>query len=250
MYKQYRKKSFWIIMSCMVMLALAVGAGVYYGHQWLISTYSSDQGQSFLVDKISGLIFFWDQGGFFQWILPGIILFCLIFGFVFWAVLSVLIANIFNRDEAKSNQPKSNKLLKKDFVDHKIEQERKRRLFLHSLSVLQREGRLLDFFDEDLSVYEDGQIGAAVRSIQEDCKKAIKKYIDLKPVVKGEEGDSITIDDGFDIEAINLVGNVSGHPPFQGIIKHPGWKAGKKEVPKLSDIQDPGIMTPAEIEIQ
>jgi hypothetical protein len=139
---------------------------------------------------------------------------------------------------------------KKDFLDQKIQQERKRRLFLHSLSVLQREGRLLDFFDEDLSLYEDEQIGAAVRSIQEDCKKAIKKYIDPKPVIEAEEGDPVTIKPGFDIDAIKLVGNVAGEPPFEGILKHRGWKAGKKEVPRLSDIQDSGIMIPAEVEIQ
>ena len=29
----------------------------------------------------------------------------------------------------------------------------------------------MDFLQEDLSLYEDGQIGAAVRSIHENCKK-------------------------------------------------------------------------------
>ncbi|MCK5696183.1 MAG: DUF2760 domain-containing protein, partial [Desulfobacula sp.] len=140
--------------------------------------------------------------------------------------------------------------VKKDFVDQKIEQDRKRRLFLHSLSVLQRDGRLLDFFDEDLSLYEDDQIGAAVRSVQEDCKKTIKQYIDLKPVMEKEEGEMVTIEPGFDIDSIKLVGNVSGEPPFEGILKHRGWKAGKKEIPKLSDIQDVAIITPAEVEIQ
>jgi len=122
-------------------------------------------------------------------------------------------------------------------------------LFLHSLSVLQREGRLLDFFDEDLGRYEDAQIGAAVRSIQEDCKRAVKKYIDPRPVVDSDEGQPITIPAGFDMDAITLVGHVTGDPPFEGIVKHPGWKAGKKEIPKLSDIQDPTIITPAEIQI-
>ncbi len=137
----------------------------------------------------------------------------------------------------------------KDFIDQRMEQERKRRLFLHFLGVLQREGRLLDFFDEDLSLYEDEQIGAAVRSIQEDCKKTLERYISPRPVMDREEGDKITIEKGFDMESIVLTGNVAGSPPFEGVVRHPGWKAGKKEVPKLADVQDSGILMPAQVEI-
>jgi len=109
---------------------------------------------------------------------------------------------------------------------------------------------LLDFFDENLSEYEDEQIGAAVRSIQEDCKKTIHKYIDPKSVVNKDEGEEVTIEEGFDIDSIKLTGNVSGEPPFKGIVKHRGWRAGKSELPKLSDIQDAAIIVPAEVEIQ
>ena len=101
-----------------------------------------------------------------------------------------------------------------------------------------------------MNQYEDDQIGAAVRSIQDDCKKAGKKYINPVPVIDKEEGDTVTIEPGFDMDAVALVGNVTGEPPFEGVLRHPGWKAAKKELPKLSDIQDPGIMVPAEVEIQ
>ncbi len=250
MFKKYQKRMFWVIMFIMVLIGGCVSAGLFYGGEWLKSVYVSEQGQALILGKISTLIDLLNQSNAYQWILPGTIVLFALMGGLLWLVLSIPMAGVFKDAEVESSPQRSNKSSKKDYIDQKIEQERKRRLFLHSLSVLQREGRLLDFFDEDLSNYEDGQIGAAVRSIQEDCKKTIKKYIDLKPVISGDEGDSITIDEGFDIDAIKLVGNVSGKPPFQGIIKHPGWKAGKKDVPKLSDIQDPGIMTPAEVEIQ
>ncbi len=250
MFKQFQKKSFWIIIFIMSITGLSASIGLYYGRQWLTATYPEDLGKSFVIGKVSEWMAFLGQDSSYQWVLPGILISFILFGILLWGSVSVGVANLFKRNEEKVQSPQSGKVGKKDFVDQKIEQERKRRLFLHTLSVLQREGRLLDFFDEDLSRYEDGQIGAAVRSIQEDCKRAIKKYIDPKPVVQGEEGDAITIEAGFDIDAINLVGNVSGQPPFNGVIKHPGWKAGKKDVPKLSDIQDSGIMTPAEIEIQ
>ena len=41
---------------------------------------------------------------------------------------------------------------------------------LRLLSILQRDGRLIDFLDEDISAYADDQIGAAVRNIHKDLK--------------------------------------------------------------------------------
>ncbi|MCP4721498.1 MAG: DUF2760 domain-containing protein [Desulfobacteraceae bacterium] len=249
--KIYRKKSFWVITLIMVMLAAGVSAGIYLGSNWLVSTFSSDEGQKVVIEKIPEGLALLALGldNFYLWVIPAVAGAFLLLGWGVWLVLGFSMSTVFKSVDELVNKGGESKPKKKDFLDQKIEQERKRRLFLHSLSVLQRDGRLLDFFDEDLSLYEDDQIGAAVRSIQEDCKKAIKKYIDPKPVIEAEEGESVTIEPGFDIDAITLVGNVSGEPPFQGVLKHRGWKAGKKDVPKLSDIQNPGIMTPAEIEI-
>ena len=250
--KIYRKKSFWVISLIMVMVAGAVSACIYWGGNFFISTFSSDEGQKILSGKIPEWMALLTLvlKNFYLWVIPISAGVFLLFGWVVWLVLGISISAVFKKVDELSAQGKKNRSSKKDFLDQKIEQERKRRLFLHSLSVLQREGRLLDFFAEDLSLYEDDQIGAAVRSIQEDCKKAIKKYIDPKPVLEAEEGDMVTIKSGFDIDAIKLVGNVAGEPPFEGVLKHRGWKAGKKEVPRLSDIQDSGIMIPAEVEIK
>ncbi|NTW36992.1 MAG: DUF2760 domain-containing protein [Syntrophobacteraceae bacterium] len=38
------------------------------------------------------------------------------------------------------------------------------------LSIMQRQGRLIDFLQEDLTLYDDAQIGAAVRSIHQGCR--------------------------------------------------------------------------------
>lgn len=249
MYGQYRRKTFWMTIAGMVVVGGLLAGSLYYAGQWLAESYPSDSGQAFLAGNLSAVLSLLQEARFFQWVLPCIMCFFLLSGIVFWAMVTFFTAGFGKKETEDPTSRDASRPGKKDFIDQKIERERKHRLFLHSLSILQREGRLLDFFDEDLTVYEDSQIGAAVRSIQEDCKKAVKKYIDPKPVVQGGEGDEITIEEGFDIDAINLVGNVSGHPPFKGVIRHPGWRAGKKDVPKLSDIQDSGIMTPAEIEI-
>jgi hypothetical protein len=120
---------------------------------------------------------------------------------------------------------------------------------LHMLSLLQREGRLVDFLKEDLKPYDDAQIGAAVRSIQESCQKILNEYITLKPVMEQEEGEEITIQAGFDVSAVRLTGNVTGSPPFKGILQHRGWRVTKFSMPSLSAIQNPNIIAPAEVEI-
>lgn len=125
-----------------------------------------------------------------------------------------------------------------------------KQMFLYLLSLLQREGRLMDFLAEDLAHFEDAQIGAAVRGIHENCKKVVEKNLSPKPVIEKPEGETITVDPGFDPAAIKLVGNVSGEPPFTGVLRHRGWQSKKEEMPTLSGTQDPGILAPAEVEIQ
>ncbi len=134
-------------------------------------------------------------------------------------------------------------------AEKKARERSDQRFFLHLFSVLQREGRLMDFLSEDMEEYEDEEIGAAVRSIQENCKKAMTKYISAQPVVEEEEDDEITVPPGFDPNMIKLTGNVTGEPPFRGVVRHRGWKARKIEMPALSGDRDPAIIAPAEVEI-
>jgi hypothetical protein len=131
---------------------------------------------------------------------------------------------------------------------HDREQQDKR-LFVHLLSMLQREGRFLDFLSENLDAYADDQIGAAVRSIHENCNKITLKYLSLEPVLDHEEGQTLTLQKGFDTAAIKLMGNVAGDPPFTGVIRHKGWKTKKIEMPTLSASQDASLIAPAEVEI-
>lgn len=118
------------------------------------------------------------------------------------------------------------------------------------LSLLQRQGRLIDFLQEDLSHYEDDQIGAAVRNIHEGCKNAIKEHVRLEPIFKEEEGTEVNVSSGFDSNAIQLTGNVIGDPPFRGILRHRGWRAVNVELPRpTSDQQGNWVVAPAEVEL-
>lgn len=248
----YAKKSFIAILLGMFVLMICVDTFGYLAADYYVQNMLPESGSQHLTGlplKIDGWIrLCFDH--FFQWVLPvsaGIFIVCSIF---IWLVLRALTGRLFIGSTTKPQEASTLSAGSKDHADQRIEQERKRRIFLHMLTILQREGRLLDFFDEDLGLYEDEQIGAAVRSIQEDCKKAIKKYIDPKPIFDSPEGEIITIEPGFDMDMIKLVGKVSGDPPFKGILKHCGWKAGKSDVPRLSDLSDPGIIASAEIEVQ
>jgi len=118
------------------------------------------------------------------------------------------------------------------------------------LSILQRQGRLIDFLEEDLSNYEDMQIGAAVRNIHEGCKKGLMENVGLKPVFDEAEGDSVTIPPGFDANAVRLTGNITGEPPFKGILRHRGWQVTLVELPQQLPGQESNkILAPAEVEI-
>jgi len=134
--------------------------------------------------------------------------------------------------------------------DRENETAERRREFLHLFSVLQREGRLMDFLSEELDQYDDAQIGAAVRNIHINCKKTILKYINPKAVLEEDEGSQIEVPAGFDPTLIKLTGNVVGDPPFKGVIRHRGWRTKKFELPVLSESQNPLIIAPAEVEIQ
>jgi len=243
LYSKYLKISFKLAAATALVIGVCLSAICYFCIDWLRFDLLKDVPWAV---KNLNLV----AGNFYVWVVPGIVGLILLLSFIVWFVLRFPAKNILNLAQSELDNMPPKGRGKKDFIDHRIEQERKRRVFLHMLSVLQRDGRLLDFFDEDLELYEDEQIGAAVRSIHDDCRKVIEKYIGLQPVIDTEEGGKIKIDHGFDMDAISLTGNVSGEPPFEGIVIHRGWKAGKKEIPKLADIRDASLITPAQVEIQ
>lgn len=123
------------------------------------------------------------------------------------------------------------------------------RLFLHLLSILQRDGRLMDFLSEDLDRYDDTQIGTAARSIHANCRKGLERYIKPKPILDQEEGQEIEIKTDFDPTEIELTGNVVGQPPFRGIVRHRGWRCKPFELPTLSPGDDPLVIAPAQVEV-
>jgi hypothetical protein len=119
---------------------------------------------------------------------------------------------------------------------------------LRMLGMLQEQGRLVDFLSEDLAPYSDEQIGAAARGIHEGCRKALREHVALEPVLRGSEGETVMVDPGFDPAAIRLTGNVSGAPPFRGVLRHAGWRVTRATLPTRGGA-DVHVIAPAEVEI-
>jgi hypothetical protein len=121
---------------------------------------------------------------------------------------------------------------------------------LRILALLQRDGRLIDFLQEEIDPYTDPQIGAAVRDIHKGCRKVLGEYLALAPVLPHEEGATVSVDAGFDPASIRLSGNVAGSPPFKGRLAHHGWKVTTAKLPNLPGLStEGGIIAPAEVEV-
>src|SRR5262245_44757237 len=73
-------------------------------------------------------------------------------------------------------------------------------LFL--LSMLQREGRFVDFLQEEVASFSDAEVGAAARVVHAGCRKVVREYLSLQPVLAQPEGAAVTVDPGFDANRI------------------------------------------------
>jgi hypothetical protein len=120
---------------------------------------------------------------------------------------------------------------------------------LRMLAVLQGEGRLVDFLLEDIAAYPDDQIGAAVRNIHADCRRALEGTVKIAPVMAGDEGSFVQVARGFDPSAVRVVGNVKGEPPYSGSLRHHGWKVTEVKLPGVPAGQDLSVVAPAEVEV-
>lgn len=120
---------------------------------------------------------------------------------------------------------------------------------LQLLALLQREGRLVDFLEEDVASFADADIGAAARVVHTGCRKALRDHVKLAPVREEEEGARVTLPEGFDPAAVKLTGNVQGKGPFSGTLRHRGWRATEVSMPVAIEGHDARVVAQAEVEL-
>lgn len=120
---------------------------------------------------------------------------------------------------------------------------------LQVLALLQREGRFVDFLEENVTAYSDAEVGGAARAVHAGCRKVIHDYFTLEPVRTEAEGARLTLPVGFDPAEVRVTGNVAGQPPFTGILRHQGWRVSRVGLPKIAAGHDPRVLVPAEVEL-
>lgn len=120
---------------------------------------------------------------------------------------------------------------------------------LAALALLQREGRLVDFLRQDIASFGDDEVGAAVRVVHAGCKKTLESHTAIESIRSENEGSRITLEEGFDKRAHKLTGDVKGSAPYQGVLRHKGWRAKRFELPIATDGHDPSVLAPAEVEL-
>jgi hypothetical protein len=120
---------------------------------------------------------------------------------------------------------------------------------LQLLGLLQREGRLIDFLQEDVASFSDAEIGAAARVVHGSVRKTLLAHVTLERVRDEPEGARVTVPAGFSAHEVRLTGNVVGQAPFTGTLAHAGWRATHIELPKLSQGFDVRVLAPAEVEL-
>lgn len=117
------------------------------------------------------------------------------------------------------------------------------------LAALQREGRFVDFLQQEVAGFSDEEVGAAARVVHSGCSRVLKQYFDLEPALADAEGASVSVPSGFNAQRICLTGNVTGQPPFKGTLKHHGWVARGIRMPDIADSLDAKVVAPAEVEL-
>jgi hypothetical protein len=120
---------------------------------------------------------------------------------------------------------------------------------LQLLALLQREGRLIDFLEQDVTAFSDAEVGVAARVVHEGCRKILHRVTSVEPVRAEHEGDDVVLGKDFAPSEIVLVGNVHGAPPYRGTLRHRGWRAAGLSLPEMVGGHDPCVLAPAEVEL-
>lgn len=120
---------------------------------------------------------------------------------------------------------------------------------LQLLALFQREGRLVDFLEQDIASFSDADVGAAARVVHEGCRRAVRSHMTIAAIRNEEEGAKVTVPSGFAHAEVKLTGNVQGSAPFTGTLRHKGWRARDVHLPSMIEGHDANVLAPAEIEL-
>ena len=121
---------------------------------------------------------------------------------------------------------------------------------LQLLRILQREGRFIDFIEQDIEGFPDADVGTAARVVHSGCRVALHAQMKLATISTTQEDQPASLRDAREVQSgrWKLTGNVSGTPPHRGVVRHCGWLVEECHLPKSVGHDDARILCPAELE--
>src|SRR5262249_59099256 len=85
--------------------------------------------------------------------------------------------------------------------------------------------------------------------LHKKAQAAIKEHLTLEPILPGQEEAPVEVPAGFDPSAVRVTGNVTGNPPFRGVLKHHGWRVRSYKLPAPPPGVGDLVVAPAEVEL-
>ena len=165
------------------------------------------------------------------------------------AAALLVIMSLRRSDRAKSEPPKGDAatLITVPAASNQAEAE-----VVSFLATLQERGRLVDFLMEDITIYDDAQVGAAARVVHEGCKAALREQFEVRSVRDEDEGSIITVPAGYAADEYRLIGSIREAGPFSGTLVHRGWKTERVKLPRVLRVDPERLPTiaPAEVELK
>jgi Domain of unknown function (DUF2760) len=120
---------------------------------------------------------------------------------------------------------------------------------LQLLALFQREGRLVDFLEQDITGFSDADVGAAARVVHSGCQKAFRRHATVRAIRDESEDARVEIESDYNAHEISLTGKVSGNGPFRGTLRHRGWRVTRFELASTLEGHNDHVLAPAEVEI-
>jgi hypothetical protein len=163
------------------------------------------------------------------------------------ALLVIILVGRAKRSEPEPPKAEGAKPIPVPAANQQVEAE-----IVSFLGMLQERGRLVDFLMEDITTYDDTQVGAAARVVHEGCKAALREHFKIGSVREEDEGSSVTIPSGYAADEYRLIGNIRGAGPFSGTLVHRGWKTEWVKLPRIVRLNADRLptITPAEVELK
>jgi len=118
------------------------------------------------------------------------------------------------------------------------------------LSVLQKNGRFVDFMQQNIDHISNEKLGLVVRDIHHGCKKSLQECCNISAILAESENSTVVLKNDFDRHAITLTGNVNSKGDFKGILVHKGWQIDSFNLPTSLNNTSLNIIQPAEVEVQ